>query len=99
MIPTDPQLAGEIAAVEWHWLRPHHEQGRLYVVAAGLDLAAVALAVARDDCAAVHGWLAAGTLAKADADQLARWNADPTRALNMLIVQPFVLVQERPTTH
>lgn len=99
MIPQDTQPAGEIAAVEWHWLRPHHEQGRLYCVAAGLDLAEVALAVARDDSAAVRGWLAAGTLAKPDADQLARWNADPTRPLNMVIVQPFVLVQERPTTH
>lgn len=96
MSPSRVELAEQIAAVEWHWLRPHHEQGRLYAVAADLDLADVALAVARDDSAAVRGWLAAGTLAKPDATQLAQWNADPTRPLNMVIVQPFVLVQARP---
>lgn len=96
MVMTRGELAGEIAAVEWHWLRPHHEQGRLFVVAADLDLADVALAVARDDSAAVRGWLAAGALAKPDAGHLELWNVDPTRLLNMVIVQPFVLVQARP---
>jgi len=98
MIPQDTQLVGEIVAIEWHWLRPHHEQGRLYVVA-GLDLAAVAHAFARDDSATVRGWLAAGTLAKPALAQLEQWDADPTIPLNMIIVQPFVLVQERSTTH
>lgn len=93
MVPSRAELAAQIAPVAWHWLRPHHEQGRLYVVAASLDLADVALSVARDDSVAVRGWLAAGTLAKPDAGHLAQWNADPTIPLNMVIVQPFVLVQ------
>jgi len=93
MSPSRAELVEQIVAVEWHWLRPHHEQGRLYLVSADLDLVAVALAIAADDSAAVRGWLAAGTLAKPDAGQVAQWHADPTVSLNMVIVQPFVLVQ------
>jgi len=96
MPPSRAELAGQIAAIEWHWLRPHHEQGRLYVVAAGLELTEAAVAVAGDDSAAVRGWLAAETLAPPAAAQVAQWNADPTVILDMVIVQPFVLVQTRP---
>lgn len=88
----DPGLQGE--AVEWHWLRPHQERDALWVVAAKLELPEVAAALARDDAAAVRGWLASGALAKPDAAQLERWNAAPTVKLRMAIVQPFVLVQE-----
>jgi hypothetical protein len=93
------KLQEEIGEVTWHWLRPHQQRDALFYVAAELELAAVGAAIATDDTGAVRGWLASGALSRPDQEQLARWEADPTRALRMLIVQPFVLIQEFPTTH
>lgn len=93
------RLQEEIGEVTWHWLRPHQQRGALFVVAAGLELAAVGAAVAADRAELVRAWLAGGELARPSAEQLARWEDDPTRSLRMLIVQPFVLVQELPPSH
>ena len=92
------QLQEEIGDVTWHWLRPHQQRDALFCVAPELELARVGAAVAADDAAAVRGWLASGALARPTPAQLERWEADPTRSLRMLIVQPFVLIQELPSS-
>ena len=89
----DTPLGAEI--VTWHWLRPHHQRDALWVVAKALDLKAVGAALTRDDAEAVRAWLADGSLCKPDKEQLDNWESDPLHPLSMLIVQPFVLVQER----
>ena len=81
--------------VAWHWLRPHQQRDALWVVATALDLEAVGAALARDDAEAVRAWLADGSLRKPAKEQLDCWESDPLHPLSMLIVQPFVLVQER----
>lgn len=98
-VTLQQKLAAEIGEVTWHWLRPHQQRDALYCVAAGLELAVVGAAIAGDDVAAVRGWLASGALARPGQEQLAIWEADPTRSLRMLIVQPFVLIQELPPSH
>ena len=82
-------------SVAWHWLRPHHQRDALWVVATTLNLEEVGAALARDDATAVRAWLADGSLRKPDKEELDRWESDPLHPLLMLIVQPFVLVQER----
>jgi hypothetical protein len=84
-----------VETVAWHWLRPHHQRDALWVVAAGLDLEEVGAALTRDDAAAVRDWLADGSLCKPKQEQLERWESNPLHTLAMLIVQPFVLIQER----
>ena len=84
-----------VELVEWHWLRPHHQRDALWLVAPTLDLESVGAAIAQDDASAVRGWLADGSLCKPAAEHLDRWENDPLRRLSMLIVQPFVLVQDR----
>jgi hypothetical protein len=84
-----------IELVAWHWLRPHQQRDALWVVAVGLDLEIVGAALTRDNAAAVRAWLADGSLCKPTKEQLDRWESDPLHSLSMLIVQPFVLVQER----
>lgn len=96
MNATQKRLSDEIAAVEWHWLRPHLERGALIVVSPVLDLAATAARINADDTAQVGAWIAAGQLAKPTREQIADWDADPVRTFRMLIVQPYVLIQERP---
>lgn len=86
-------LGAEIVA--WHWLRAHHERDALWVVTPILDLEAVGAALARDDAESVRSWLAAGSLRKPEEVELDSWNSDPLHPLRMVIVQPFVLVQEQ----
>jgi hypothetical protein len=88
------KLAAEIDLAEWRWLLPHLKRGALIAVAPGLDLVEAAAAVAADDTATVAGWIAAGQLSKPSREQIEAWNADPTRQVAMLIVQPWVLIQE-----
>lgn len=90
---NDAPLGVEI--VVWHWLRPHHERDALWVVATALDLEAVGAALTRDDAELVRAWLASGSLRKPEKVELDNWNSDPLHPLSMVIVQPFVLVQER----
>lgn len=97
-VTLQQKLAAEIGEVTWHWLRPHQQREAIYCVVAELELARVGAAVAADDAAAVRGWLASGALARPTPAQLERWEADPTRPLRMLIVQPFVLIQELPSS-
>jgi len=88
--------ADEIEDVEWHWLRPHLERGALIIVAPDLDLADAAARISADDTVQVGSWVAAGRLAKPTRQQIAIWDDAPVRTFRMLIVQPYVLIQERP---
>lgn len=92
------KLADEIEDVEWHWLRPHLDRGALIVVDPALDLAETADRISADDTAAVGVWITTGRLVKPTPVQIAAWDAEPLRAFRMLIVQPYVLIQERPAT-
>ncbi len=88
------ELAAMVGPAEWRWLSPHAERGALFVVDAGLDLAEVGLAIARDDVATVNRWLAEALLAKPSPRQIKTWEQEMTKCLQSLIVQPFVLVQD-----
>jgi hypothetical protein len=89
-------LTTEIEAVEWHWLRPHLGRGALIIVAPDLYLTDVAARISADDTAQVGAWIAAGKLAKPTREQIVDWDEDPTHTFRMLIVQPYVLIQEPP---
>lgn len=96
MNSTQNKLTDEIEPVDWHWLRPHLERGALIVVAPVLDLATTAARISVDDTGQVGAWIAAGQLAKPTREQIGDWDEDPTRTFRMLIVQPYVLIQESP---
>jgi len=95
---TPKKLVDEIEVVEWHWLRSHLERGALIVVDPALDLADAAARISADDTVQVGAWIAAGRLAKPTREQIAAWDEEPIRAFRMLIVQPYILIQERPAT-
>ena len=83
-----------VSEIEWVWLRSHLERDAVIVVAPDLDLGAAAQRIAADDTGDVAAWIAAGRLSKPSSRQLADWNADPAKRFRMLIVQPYVLIQE-----
>lgn len=84
----------DLAEVCWRELRIHLQRDAIIFVSAGLDLVAVAVAVAEDDKGCVAQWISTGEVGKPDKDQLASWESDLDRPFRMLIVQPFILIQE-----
>ena len=100
MTPSKEELALSVDEAEWGWLRAHLERGGLVLVDDSLDLADAAFKVAEDDADAIEQWVRAGRIGKPSESQIKSWNSDQHKKCAMLIVSPFVLIQERmPTFH
>jgi hypothetical protein len=100
MIATKEDLALTIDETEWSWLRAHLERGGLILVNDSLDLAEAGLRVAEDDVAVIENWINAGKIGKPTEEQITHWNDEKQKKFAMLIVSPYVLIQERlPTFH
>ncbi len=84
----------DLAEVNWRELKIHLQRDAIIIVAAELDLIEVAVAVANDDKARVETWIAENQLVKPTVEQLESWEQEPDNRFQMLIVQPFILVQE-----
>lgn len=100
MVTTKEDLALTIDETEWSWLRAHLERGGLILVNDSLDLAEAALKIAADDVSAIDQWVIDGKIGKPSETQILHWNEDKQKKFSMLIVSPYVLIQERlPTFH
>ena len=89
------ELTAAIDEAEWEWLEPHVRRDSVIVVQPGLDLVDVALALADDNTLSVQRWIDESLISKPSPDQVAAWNLRQAKRFNALIVQPYVLVQER----
>lgn len=89
------ELGKSLDEAEWSWLVPHHKRGALIWVSQELDLLIVGECVASDAKADVESWLKQGLLSRPSAAQVEAWEKSPQRKFLSLIVQPWVLVQER----
>jgi hypothetical protein len=83
----------ETGRIAWTELQRPFARGVVIRVGPSLDLVEVASCFARDDKDAVAAWLAAATLAKADADDARAWQQREAQFW-ALVVAPWVLVQE-----
>jgi hypothetical protein len=100
MITTKEELALTIDETEWSWLRPHLERGGVILVNERVELAEAALRIARDDLASIEEWISHGLIGKPSDAQIADWDEIKPKKFAMLIVSPYVLIQERlPTFH
>jgi hypothetical protein len=88
------ELALQIAEAEWQWLKPHLARGVLITVAAAVDLAAAGERIAADDAQQVEEWISAGMIGKVTAEEIAVWDGEPAKKFLMLVVSPYVLIQE-----
>lgn len=95
MLPKREELVLAIDEARWSWLRAHMERGGLILVADSLDLADTALKVASDDNEAVQILVDNGKIGKPTLSQVRAWDADTQKRFAMLIVSPYVLIQER----
>ncbi|KAF0218334.1 MAG: hypothetical protein FD174_2951 [Geobacteraceae bacterium] len=95
MIPKREELALTVDETEWEWLKAHLERGVVIVVSPELDLVAAGQKMAADDAATVKTWIDAGKLAKPSVEQIAAWDADNDRTFRMLVISPYILIQEK----
>lgn len=89
------ELKETVDEAEWDWLMPHEERGAVIVVAEGLDLVEVGVAIANDNVTSVQHWIGECLIYKPSDEQKAVWNQNQEKRFNALIVQPYVLVQEK----
>lgn len=90
-------LESMVGPATWHNLLPHAARDNLVVVNPGLDLVEVGMAVATDNVNSVQRWISEALIAKPTVDQLEDWERDRSREFQALIVQPYVLIQDKPT--
>ncbi len=100
MTPNREELALSIDEAEWSMLRAHLERGGLILIDDTLDLVDTAVHVSNDDITPIEEWIRAGKIGKPSENQIHIWNEDSQKRFSMLIVSPYVLIQERlPTFH
>ncbi len=94
--PTDlrKQLEESVDLADWAMIFPHTQRDGVVVVATQLSLVEVGVKLAEDDAATLTQWLEKSWVGKPSAVQLESWKEDPQRKFKILIVQPYVLIQE-----
>jgi hypothetical protein len=91
---TREELALNIDEAKWQWLKPHLERGSLVTVTASLDLAETGERIALDDSACIASLIAAGKIGKPTAEEIEEWDGEPEKKFLVLIISPYVLIQE-----
>ncbi|HIK15473.1 MAG TPA: DUF2288 domain-containing protein [Leptolyngbyaceae cyanobacterium M33_DOE_097] len=89
------ELAESLDEAEWDWLEPHAKRDSVILVNHDLNLVDVGEAIANDNVTSVQRWIAEALIQKPSPQQISDWNQNRTKRFNALIVQPYVLVQER----
>lgn len=88
------KLNKEILEVTWSALQPYEKRGVLICVDRSIQLTDAGTAVAIDDSQWIATWMEQGTIYKPSPKQSEAWAEDALKLFSMIIVQPFVLVQE-----
>jgi len=99
--PSSPQTHEEFTAhfnaqtarLAWPELVRHFARGVVVKVAPGLDLVAVAVAMAQDRAEEIEAWTQAGQIHRASDDDARYWHEQESEFW-AVVVAPWVLVQE-----
>ncbi len=97
-VSSRDEIASTIDTAKWSWLRAHLERGGLIVVSQDLDLVEAGFGIASDDTVTVSDWVEKGKVTKPSAVQVFDWDAEPETLFRVLIVSPYVLMQQMPQT-
>jgi len=94
------ELSLSIDEAEWSWLHAHLERGGLILVSDSIELSEAAIMIANDNTEIISEWVNTGKIGKPTISQVDHWNNEKQKKFSMLIVSPFVLIQEKlPTIH
>jgi hypothetical protein len=93
-VSVKEELAKTLDSAEWAWLKPHLERDALILVSSSLDLLQIAVEVAENQRVKIQDYLNAGSLSKPTSVQIESWNQISDKKFQVIIVRPFVLIQE-----
>ena len=88
------QLTEILDEAELEWLKPHIQKDAVIIVDNELDILDVGVAIASDNMQSVQHWIGEQLLIKPSTEILDRWNAQPDRRFQAIIIQPYILVKE-----
>jgi hypothetical protein len=88
------QLTEILDEAELEWLKPHIQKDAVIIVDTELDILDVGVAIASDNMQSVQHWIGEQLLIKPSTEILDRWNAQPDRRFQAIIIQPYILVKE-----
>lgn len=91
------KLHSERTPTTWRDLDESGHLDAIFLVDDALDLVDVGVGLAENDVESVQRWLGAGQLRRPSPAELEQWRADPDALFELLIVQPFVLIQRGVT--
>jgi hypothetical protein len=94
----EAQLLEEVDEAAWEWLEPHLQRDAVIFVSQQLPLVQVAAAIANDQVAIVQDWITQQLIFKPSPTLVEQLNQTPDRRFQSLIVQPYVLLQEKLET-
>ena len=95
MEKTDREnLQEQLDECTWKDLVPHFARGNIIKVSTSLDILETAIDVANDNAVKVKLLLEEKKLDHATDEDLKAWNETPEKRFKMLVVAPFILIQE-----
>lgn len=87
------KLAKELETVDWNALAVHHKNERVIEVNRSLSILEVGVSIAEDQADIVAKWIEDGLICRPDTQKVLSWQSS-NKSFQLLIVQPYVLVQE-----
>ncbi len=87
-------LNKQVDECPWSVLAPYHARGGMIIVDSELDFIEVGIAIADDQVDVVTKWLSEKKLVHLDDEKVKIWNEMPDKTFRMVVVQPYVLIQE-----
>ena len=86
-------LNDECGKLEWKELEKHFARGVVIKVCASIDLIEVAVAMIRDDKAAIENYMQQRKITKASTQDAIHWN-DTNAFFWAIVIAPWVIAQE-----
>ena len=89
------KLTDDLMTTCWEGLAAHCKKDHLLLVSKELDIIDVAMRVAQDSVPHIEKWLVNEEIRKPSLNQITTWESSPEMEFDFLIVQPWVLIQEK----
>lgn len=78
----------------WEIIEPHVEKSNLFIIADELDFAEVACHIVGDDTEKVEAYLAKHQIFRIEPEMAYTWNKIPDKKFRMIVLAPYLLIQE-----
>lgn len=88
------KLQSERTPATWRDLDESGHLQSMFLVDDELDLVDVGMALAKNEVDVVRDWLDSGRLRRPSSTELEAWRGEPDAPFELLIISPFVLIQE-----